>query len=138
MLRHVAVPRGIGGIPHLPAAACRARHELFVVLFQQPYPVSTGRRNAFESFLLDEFLRRLFDRRIRASSQNRLGRHSSMGLDYWVRGSLEHDLRRELLVMLVAALPGLVAFLTYGAIEAPDSGGYISYAEQLRSGNLPT
>ena len=61
-----------------------------------------------------------------------------MGLDYWVRGSLEHDLRRELLVMLVAALPGLVAFLTYGAIEAPDSGGYISYAEQLRSGNLPT
>src|SRR5262245_56209683 len=34
--------------------------------------------------------------------------------------------------------PVIVAFLTYGAIEAPDSGGYISYAEQLRSGNLPT
>jgi len=38
----------------------------------------------------------------------------------------------------VAPLPALVAFLTYGALEAPDSGGYIYYAEQLRTGTLPS
>ena len=53
-------------------------------------------------------------------------------------GSLEHNLRRELLVGLVAALPALVAFLAFGALEAPDSVGYISYAEQLRAGTLPS
>jgi hypothetical protein len=53
-------------------------------------------------------------------------------------GSLEHDVRGELLVGLVAPLPALIAFLTYGALEAPDSGGYIYYAEQLRAGTLPS
>jgi hypothetical protein len=46
--------------------------------------------------------------------------------------------RDELLVGLVALLPTLVAFLSYGALETPDSGGYIYYAEQLRAGTLPT
>src|SRR5215468_1140949 len=61
-----------------------------------------------------------------------------MGLDTVFAGSLEHDLRCELLVGLVAPLPALVAFLTYGGLETPDSAGYISYAEQLRTGTLPS
>src|SRR5215472_10851065 len=61
-----------------------------------------------------------------------------MGLNTVFAGSLEHDLRCGLLVGLVAALPALVAFLTYGALEPPDSAGYISYAEQLRAGTLPS
>jgi hypothetical protein len=48
------------------------------------------------------------------------------------------DLRSELLVVLVAPIPALIAFLTFGAIETPDSAGYISYAEQLRTGTLPS
>ena len=48
------------------------------------------------------------------------------------------DLRSELLVVLVAPIPALIAFLTFGAIETPDSAGYISYAEQLRAGTLPS
>ena len=58
----------------------------------------------------------------------------------WIRccGSLEHNLRCDLLVGLVAVLPALVAFLTYGALELPDSAGYISFAEQLRAGTLPS
>lgn len=47
-------------------------------------------------------------------------------------------MRSALLVGLVAPLPALVAFLTYGALEAPDSAGYISYAEQFRAGTLPS
>ena len=58
-----------------------------------------------------------------------------MGSNPAVCGSLEIGLR--LLVGLVAALPALVAFLTYGALKTPDSGGYIYYAEQLRTGTLP-
>jgi hypothetical protein len=53
-------------------------------------------------------------------------------------GSLEYDVRGKLVVGLVAPLPALVAFLSYGAIETPDSAGYISYAEQLRAWILPS
>jgi len=38
----------------------------------------------------------------------------------------------------VAPLPALFAFLIYGALETPDTGGYISYAEQLRAWALPS
>ena len=41
-------------------------------------------------------------------------------------------------VGLLAALPALIALAIFGAIETPDSGGYISYAEQLRAGPLPS
>jgi len=58
------------------------------------------------------------------------------GAGYGDCGSLEHNLCSELLVGLVAPLPALIAFLTFGVIETPDSGGYIGYAEQLRSGTL--
>jgi hypothetical protein len=51
---------------------------------------------------------------------------------------VELDLRSELLVGLLAPLPAVIAFLTFGAIETPDSAGYISYAEQLRTGTLPS
>jgi len=60
-----------------------------------------------------------------------------MGTNSAVCGSLEYGVRGGLLVGLVAPLLALVAFLTYGALEAPDSGGYIYYAEQLRTGTLP-
>jgi hypothetical protein len=60
------------------------------------------------------------------------------GAGYGVCGSLEHDLRAELLVGLLAPLPPLVAFLSFGVIETPDTGGYIGYAEQLRAGTLPS
>src|SRR5215467_14300553 len=79
----------------------------------------------------------LFDRRIPCLVTKLTWRAFVMGR---IRcgGSLEHNLRRELLVGLVAALPALVAFLAFGALEAPDSAGYISYAEQLRAGTLPS
>ena len=38
----------------------------------------------------------------------------------------------------LAALPALIALAIFGAIETPDSGGYISFAEQLRAGPLPS
>jgi hypothetical protein len=50
----------------------------------------------------------------------------------------ESGVRRDLLVGLLAPLPALIAFLTYGALETADSGGYIYYAEQLRAGTLPS
>src|SRR5215471_20071014 len=79
----------------------------------------------------------LFDRRIPCLVTKLTCRAFVMGR---IRcdGSLEHNLRRELLVGLVAALPALVAFLAFGALEPPDSVGYISYAEQLRAGTLPS
>jgi hypothetical protein len=61
-----------------------------------------------------------------------------MGDDTAVCGRLEYDVRGGLLVGIVAPLPALVAFLTYGALETPDSGGYVSYAEQLRAGTWPS
>jgi hypothetical protein len=39
---------------------------------------------------------------------------------------------------MLAPLPALIALVVFGAIETPDSGGYISYAEQLRAGPLPS
>jgi hypothetical protein len=46
--------------------------------------------------------------------------------------------RGDWLVGLIAPLPALIALLVFGAVETPDSGGYISYAEQLLAGPLPS
>jgi len=45
--------------------------------------------------------------------------------------------RDDWLVGLLAALPALAALLVLGAIQTPDSSGYMSYAEQIRTGTLP-
>jgi hypothetical protein len=36
------------------------------------------------------------------------------------------------------ALPSIAALLAYGIIETPDSPGYLAYAEQIRTGTIPT
>jgi hypothetical protein len=46
--------------------------------------------------------------------------------------------RGDWFVGLIAALPGLIALLVFGAVETPDSGGYIHYAKQLLAGPLPS
>ena len=42
-----------------------------------------------------------------------------------------------LVVALIASVPALLAFATFGLIETPDSPGYLAYSEMLRAGPLP-
>lgn len=46
--------------------------------------------------------------------------------------------RDTTLVLLLGALPALLAWATYGIIQQPDTIGYLAYAAEIRNGTVPT